>query len=428
MCYPYSLMLSVVFRRSEREGLQMDNFLSAVLGELTNRSINFIINKCSKPPALPVEDSLQRALLRAQVIVDEAMGRHITNRAMLQQLDLLRNTMHRGFYTLDTFRYQSQDKEETEDQIVSHPSLFSKISSFKDFRLSSGTSTRILEEMQAMLDCLNFRILDSKELVLFLASYPCMYREPYSMYLLLSKCMFGRQMETQLVINFLLHRHTCGTEELEVLPIVGPSKVGKSTLVAHVCKDVRVRDHFSEILFLHNHDFTDDELATLREGCAMKDQSRVSSSNKDGRLLVVVELIGDLNEDAWNRLYSASKWSMQSGSKIIVTSRSHKIIKFGTTRALTLRYLSHEAYWYFFKTLTFGSMDPKMHPRHAHLAMEIARMQKGSLIGANVTGRLLRDNFDIHFWCKVLAFLRGLIQKHVSKFVLTLFSRGGSKD
>ncbi|KAK3126197.1 hypothetical protein QOZ80_7AG0553040 [Eleusine coracana subsp. coracana] len=33
------------------------------------------------------ENSLQRALLRAEVIVDEAMGRHIKNQAMLQQLD-----------------------------------------------------------------------------------------------------------------------------------------------------------------------------------------------------------------------------------------------------------------------------------------------------------------------------------------------------
>uniref|UniRef100_A0A0A9B0G1 NB-ARC domain-containing protein n=1 Tax=Arundo donax TaxID=35708 RepID=A0A0A9B0G1_ARUDO len=398
------------------ESLQMEIFLTSILGELTNRSINFIIDKCSKPPAMAMEDSLQRALLRAQVIIEEAMGRHITDQAMLQQLNLVRDAMHRGFYTLDTFRYQSQDKEEAKDQIVSHPSQFFKINSVRDFCSSSGTSTHFLEEMQAILDCLRSRILDSNELVLFLASYPCMYREPYSMHILLSKCMFGRQMETQLVINFLLHRHTHSTEELEVLPIIGPSKVGKSTLVAHVCKDERIRDHFSEILFLHTHDFIDAELATFGEGCAMKHQSPVSNSKKDGRSLVVVELVGDLNEDAWNRLYSASKRSMQSGSKIIVTSRSDKIVKFGTARVLTLKYLSHEAYWYFFKTLTFGSMDPEMHPRFAHLAMEIARMQKGSLIGANVTGRLLRDNFDIHFWCKVLAFLRGLVQKHISKF------------
>ena len=52
------------------------------------------------------------------------------------------------------------------------------------------------------------------------------------------------------------------------------------------------------------------------------------------------------------------------------------------------------------------------------MAMEIARMMNGCFISANVVGCLLRDNIDFHFWCKVLAFLRGNIKKHVSKFGL----------
>ncbi|XP_062187578.1 disease resistance protein RGA2-like isoform X1 [Phragmites australis] len=386
----------------------MEIFLPAVMGELTTRSINFFINKCFKPPAVAVEDRLQSALLRAQVIMDEAMGRRITNRSMLQQLDMLRDCMHRGYYTLDTFRYQSHDKEEVKDHIVSHSSLLSKVNSVKDLCFSTGTSTHILKEMQEVLDSLSSMILDSNELVLFLTSYPRMYREPYSMHLLLSKCMFGRQMETELVIK------PHGAEELEVLPIVGPGRVGKSTLVAHVCNDERVRDHFSEIIFLSDHDFRDEKLTTLSEGCAKKYQN--CTLNKDERMLVVVEAAGDFNGSAWKRLFSASRRCMTSGSKIIITSQSDKITTLGTTQAVTLKYLSHEAYWYFFKTLTFGSTDPAIHPRLAYLAMEIARMLKQSLIGATATASLPRDNFDIHFWFKVLTFLRGFIQRHVSKF------------
>jgi len=202
---------------------------------------------------------------------------------------------------------------------------------------------------------------------------------------------------------------------LEVLPIVGPARVGKSTLVTHVCKDERVRDRFSELFFLNEHELTNENLA-FREACAMKDQNSMSKWNKDKRLLLVVELSGDLKEDAWNRLYHASKQCVPSGSKIIVTSRSDKVVKLGTTRPLTLKYLPHEAYWYFFKTLTFGSMDPETHPRLIQLAMEIARTQYGSFDGAYITSCLLRDNFDIQFWSKVLTFLRQLIEKHVSKF------------
>ncbi|KAK3124293.1 hypothetical protein QOZ80_7BG0584570 [Eleusine coracana subsp. coracana] len=262
-------------------------------------------------------------------------------------------------------------------------------------------------------------ILDMQELVMFLTCYPRLYQQPYSMHLLLDNCMFGRQMEAETVINFVLYTQPHGAEELlDVLPIVGPGGVGKSTLVSHVLKDERVCNHFSEILFSHDCGFTDDELAvSFRQVCAARNhQNHASNSNKDGRSLVVVELAGDFNEDAWNRLYSASKRSMPTGSKIIVTSRSENITRFGTTRALCLDHLSHETYWYLFKTLAFGSMHPEAYPRHMHLAMEIASSMNRCFISAIITARLLRDNFDIHFWYKVMACLRGFIQTHVSSF------------
>ncbi|XP_022679574.1 disease resistance protein RGA2 [Setaria italica] len=386
---------------------------ASVLGELASRSINFFTSKSSKPRVLDVEGSLQRALLRAQVIIDEATGRHITNQAMLQQLDMLRNAMYQGCYKLDAFRYQHHDEKYAEDQVVSHSFFVSKVNSMKGI-CSSKRKTQILEQLEDALDNLSTMIIDMKELVLFLTSYPHLYRQPYSMHLLLGKCMFGRQMEAYLVLNFLLHTQPNGAEELEVLPVVGPIKVGKSTLVAHVCNDERVRDHFSEIMFLSNHDFKYEKLTYLREGCVKKHQN--STPSKYGRMLVVVEATGDFNEDEWKRLYASSKQCMASGSKIIITSRSDKITKLGTTRAVTLKYLSEEAYWYFFKTHVFGSTDPTMHPRMAYVAMEIARMLNRSLNAATTIACLLRDKFGIHFWCKVLTFLRGLIKWHVSSF------------
>jgi hypothetical protein len=390
----------------------MDIFVSAVLGEVASRSISFFTSKSSKPNVLELEDRLKRALLRAQVIVDEAMGRHITNQAMLQQLDTLRDAMYRGCYILDTFRYRLHGEEDAKDQVLSHYLSLSKVNSTKGI-CSSSRKNLLSEELQVALDKLSSMILDVKELAVFLPSYPRLNCQPYCMHLQLSNCMFGRQMESELVINFLLHTQRRGSEELEVLPIVGPGKVGKSTLVAHVCKNERVRDHFSEILLLRDHDFTDGDLSTFK-GCATRHQN--STSNKDTGWLVVVDLVGDLTEDMWNVLYSSCKRRMPSASKIIITSRSAMITKFGTTHALNLKYLSREALWYFFKTVTFGSVDPKMHPRFLYVAMEIDKMLDTGFIGSNIVGRLLRDNFDIHFWCKVLAFLRGILEKHVSTF------------
>jgi hypothetical protein len=155
-----------------------------------------------------MEESLQRALIRAQVIVDEAMWRKITNQPMLLQLVMLRDAMHRGYYMLDTFRYQPHDDEEAKDQAVSRSSSLSIVNFVKHLCFPSRDALT-LKEMQ-----------DVNELVLFLTRYPSLYSQPYSMHLQLANCMFGRQMEAQLVINFLLHAQPHGAEELEVLPIV----------------------------------------------------------------------------------------------------------------------------------------------------------------------------------------------------------------
>ncbi|CAL5079039.1 unnamed protein product [Urochloa decumbens] len=293
----------------------MDTILSAVLSELTTRSINFFISKISKPAPLDVEDCLHRVLLRAQVIMDEALGRHITNQAMLLQLVMLRDAMHQGYYMLDTFRYQHHDEEETKDEDVSRSSSLSIINAVKRLCLSSRGGLS-LKELQETHDNLSNTILDVNELVLFLTSYPHLYRQPYSMHLQVANCIFDRQMEAQFIINFLLRTQPHDAEELEVLPIIGPSYVGKSTLVTHVCKDER------------------------------------------------------------------------------------------------------EAYWYLFKTLTFGSMDPEMHPKLLHLAMDMEKMKgrRRSYLVANFTAHLLRCNFDVHFWFEILAFMRRSYQKLVSRY------------
>ncbi|CAD6341984.1 unnamed protein product [Miscanthus lutarioriparius] len=363
---------------------------------------------------MALEDSLQRALLRAQVIDEEAMGRHITNQALIQQLGMLRDAMHRGYYALDAFRYQPHYREEGNDPAIRGFMSLSKVPSPKDPYFFSRTAQSQVQ-LEDALDRLRSMMFDLNESVIFMMSYPRLYRQPCSMHILLGNCMFGRQMEAELVIKFLLHTHPHCSQELEVMPIVGPPRVGKSTLVAHVCKDERVRDYFSEILWLCEFDFTNDELV-CRQGYVMNHKNRMPNSNRGKRFLVVIELSGNLSEEAWNRLYLGSRGSFSSGSKIIVTSRSDKIVKFGTTPALTLKFLSKEAYWYFFKTLTFGSMDPEKHPSLAQLAMEIARLQYGSFHGAYIMSYLLRDNLNIHFWRKVLSFLRRAIQKHVSEF------------
>ncbi|KAG0542443.1 hypothetical protein BDA96_02G104600 [Sorghum bicolor] len=172
--------------------------------------------------------------------------------------------------------------------------------------------------------------------------------------------MFGRQMEKERIINFLLYEDAPAHCHLGILPIVGPGKVGKTTLVEHVCRDERVRDHFSHVIFLSNCEFSEENELKIRDGSRTKHQHGNSNEEKK---LVIIEIVGTIDEAACRKLYLASQSSIPRGSKVIITSQSENIINIGTTQALNLKFLSREAYWYFFKALVFGSAYPEEHPR-----------------------------------------------------------------
>ncbi|OEL13034.1 hypothetical protein BAE44_0025947 [Dichanthelium oligosanthes] len=211
------------------------------------------------------------------------------------------------------------------------------------------------------------------------------------------------------------------TGKKDVLPIIGPGRVGKSTLVEHACNDERVRDHFSQIMLFTRNDLAGESAASsLRDGCGV-----VKHHNRDlegQRMLIVVELDGDkftqnLDDDTvealWQRLYSAYKNCIPRGSKIIVTSRSDKIASFGTTVPLRLQFLSREAYWYLFKVLTFGAMDAAEHPKLASVAMDMAVVLNGCFLSANIFSGLLRSNIDVRFWSAALAILQEFKQRNI---------------
>jgi hypothetical protein len=86
-------------------------------------------------------------------------------------------------------------------------------------------TTQFQEQLQETLYRLTSMIIDLNEFVVFMMNYPCLYRQPYSMYILLGSCMFGRQIEVERVIKFLLQTQPHSYEELEIQPVVGLARV-----------------------------------------------------------------------------------------------------------------------------------------------------------------------------------------------------------
>lgn len=397
----------------------MEALFSAAVGEVFSRCLSFLINKYPTMSRVSKEESLQKlekALLRVAITVEEAEGRFITNNGMLQQLKMLRKEMYKGYYVLDNFKYL--DDQEAKVNAHQNFSLACSISNTgkRRFPPSDVNSIQGKKELKLTLDSVQNMVTDMYEFVAFLNNYPPMFRQPYSMHLLLEKCMFGRQAEMERTIYFLLQKEPLGESfRVGVLPIIGQGRVGKSTLVEHVCYDIRVRNHFSQIVFFSGNKFIEEKQHTLNDmdGGIIKYKN---STQNDGKLLVIIELDGDVEEGAWRRLLSASQSCLPSGSKIIVTSRSEKVTNFGTTEPIRLDFLYREACWYFFKVLLFGSSYAEDQPKLASLALEIFEEYycqdalfgdfTGSLANSKNIAALLRSNVSTQHWRTILACVR----------------------
>ncbi|OEL13074.1 hypothetical protein BAE44_0025906, partial [Dichanthelium oligosanthes] len=125
-------------------------------------------------------------LLRTHIIIKEAEGRLITNRAMVHQLNIMRKEMYRGYVTMDSFRSHAN---EAKDHDVSHSfDLFKFNHANMRCRFSTNGAHRN-NELQQVIQNLNNLIDDASEFNIFLKNYPPLYRQPYNMHLFIDKCV-----------------------------------------------------------------------------------------------------------------------------------------------------------------------------------------------------------------------------------------------
>lgn len=210
-------------------------------------------------------------LLRVQATVEEAERRDISNQAMLQQLDILRHGMYRGYYVLDAFTCTGHGDGDpaAKDEASNHSFALSRFNPTKRLHLSTQSPKNMvfdgkgLNELRKVLYGLEMIVTDMAEFVVFLKSYPPISRQPCSSYLFSDMHMFGRHTEYERIVSFLLQVAPPGTGNCSVLPIVGPVRVGKTTLVEHVCYDERVRSYFSSIVSFSRDDLESAKADTL---------------------------------------------------------------------------------------------------------------------------------------------------------------------
>ncbi|KAF8769372.1 hypothetical protein HU200_006620 [Digitaria exilis] len=255
-----------------------------------------------------------------------------------------------------------------------------------------------IDEIDRVLQRLQVMSCDLTEFIMLLQNCQPISR-PIATNIFRDGQMFGRHVDKERIINFLLHEDDQSTEELGVLPIVGGNEIGKTTLVQYACDDARVRNHFP-VIMLYNFSCTYD--VKKNEGTPSEPLEYVQNNSfSDKRCLMVFEDVNMQRKQILKELLqSLSRY--KEGSKVIITTNSKRVANIGTVEPIILTALPCPEYWFFFKAHAFAGRDIQDNPRLISAGKEIARKLKGSFFGAKIVGGVLRDNPDPKFWCKIL--------------------------
>jgi len=383
----------------------MEAVTSAATSELINRALSFLIDKFTNREC--IDEKLQRLqllLLRVHTVVEEADGRHITNSGMLMQLKLLSERMYRGYYVLENFKYRpTRESAADEQKVSSSRTLVSSFgASIKRFRRSNNITARSStgdDDLDGALRCLETMVDTMKEFVTLIGGCERMSRNPYDTYLYVDNFMFSRYVEKQHVLNTLLQGNFNDQGAPAILPIIGGHKVGKRTLVSHVCNNEKILSHFSSILHISEHVISRIEHEKF---------PRV-------RTLVVIEFMSDVNDDDWMKFYSCVS-RMGEGTKVIIISRLEKLARLGTVKPVHLKLLSQEEFSYIFKVLAFGSTNPEDYPQLSSIGNELAALMDRSWIIGNILADVLRKNLNTQFWFHVLERYKGTLENNMLLF------------
>ncbi|GJN01642.1 hypothetical protein PR202_ga18922 [Eleusine coracana subsp. coracana] len=181
-----------------------DIVVPAALSVIFERLLSSLVDHLPRPSSLDARAEDRRRLERLSSVVEEAEGRHITNPHLLVQLKSLTDAMYRGRFALDAAELEDIVKN---DSVVTTTgkrkfALCSAFNAAKRVRLILGGNdyarvTTVLEDLETLT-----------------SDYTPVFVE------LMKGCVFGRHVETERVVAFLLKRAPMSTG-LSALAVVG---------------------------------------------------------------------------------------------------------------------------------------------------------------------------------------------------------------
>ncbi|XP_047063667.1 disease resistance protein RGA2-like [Lolium rigidum] len=226
--------------------------------------------------------------------------------------------------------------------------------------------------------------------------------------------VYGRDAERDRIIELLINR---GSNDLNVLPVVGIGGVGKTTLARYVYSDERVSGHFDlQMWVCVSTDFSERRitLEILEHVCKDRQEyENISNFNvlqeillkyiRNKRFLLVLDDVWeDKDRSGWDELLAPLRRSQVSGCMILATTRRKSVAKLlGTVIEVELNGLDEKEFWILFKAFAFGNENYEDHPSLQSIGKQIAKALKGCPLAAQSVGALLKTSISYKHWRRV---------------------------
>ncbi|XP_051219878.1 uncharacterized protein [Lolium perenne] len=223
--------------------------------------------------------------------------------------------------------------------------------------------------------------------------------------------VYGRDAERDKIIELLINR---GSNDLNVLPVVGIGGVGKTTLARYVYSDERVSDHFDlQMWVCVSTDFSERRitLEILEHVCKDRQEyENISNFNvlqnillkytRNKRFLLVLDDVWEeRDKSGWDELLAPLRRSQVTGCMILATTRRKSVAKLlGTMTEVELNGLDEKEFWLLFKAFAFGNENYEGHPSLQSIGKQIAKALKGCPLAAKSVGALLNTSVSYKHW------------------------------